>query len=167
MPERYHGHPRPLTKPQRGACVQLGFEQAVELMGHRVKRRISVVGAVLIRDGAVLAAQRSPSMSLPGKWEFPGGKIEPGESPHEALVREIREELLCGISAGGLVDTTTHEYEFGVVTLTTYHAAIVDGEPRLTEHAYLRWVPFTELQLLDWAPADIPAVNRIIRDHSA
>lgn len=156
-----------MTKPHCTLAAQLGFEQAVELIGRGVKRRIYVVGAVLIRDDTVLAAQRGPTMSLPGKWEFPGGKIEPGESPQEALVREVREELLCGISTGGPVESTTHEYDFGVVTLTTYYATLIEGDPLVTEHADLRWVPLVELRSLDWAPADIPAVNRVLRDHAA
>ncbi|MDQ0643770.1 (deoxy)nucleoside triphosphate pyrophosphohydrolase [Microbacterium murale] len=127
-----------------------------------MKKQINVVGAVLIRDGAALAAQRSRTMSLPGLWEFPGGKVEFGETPQDALAREIQEELLCTVSVGERVEATTHEYEFGVVTLTTYYATIVDGDPRLTEHADLRWIPLTDLYSVDWAPADIPTVDRIL-----
>lgn len=120
-----------------------------------------------MRDGAVLSAQRSQTMSLPGMWEFPGGKIEPGESPQAALAREMEEELLCTISVGEQVESTTHEYDFGVVTLTTYYATILEGEPRLTEHSEIRWIPVPQIHGVEWAPADVPAVDRILRDHSA
>ncbi|TQF65792.1 (deoxy)nucleoside triphosphate pyrophosphohydrolase [Rhodococcus spelaei] len=125
------------------------------------KRRIHVVGAVLVRDGMILAARRSDGMSLPGMWEFPGGKIEAGESPQEALRRELEEELLCRAEIGERVETTEHEYDFGVVILTTYFCTLIDGEPQLTEHAEITWLPAADLGVLEWAPADIPAVERL------
>lgn len=125
--------------------------------------QIDVVGAVLLRDDTVLAARRGPSMALPGLWEFPGGKIEDGESPRDALVRELHEELLCTVQVGDQVETTTHEYDFGVVTLTTYFATLADGEPHATEHSELRWIPTAELRTVEWAPADLPAVDHVIR----
>ncbi|MFD6698632.1 MULTISPECIES: (deoxy)nucleoside triphosphate pyrophosphohydrolase [unclassified Microbacterium] len=132
-----------------------------------MKKQINVVGAVVMRNGTVLSAQRSPLMSLAGSWEFPGGKIEPGETPQDALAREMREELLCTISIGDHVETTAHEYDFGVVTLTTFYATLIDGEPKLTEHSEIRWIPVPDLLSVDWAPADVPAVERIMRDHTA
>lgn len=132
-----------------------------------MKKRINVVGAVLVRDGTVFAAQRSSTMALPGMWEFPGGKVEVGETPQEALKRELEEELLCGAEIGDLVESTTYEYDFGFVTLTTFYSTFVDGEPQLTEHSDMRWVPANELAELDWAPADIPAVERVIKDLAA
>lgn len=125
------------------------------------KRRINVVGAVLVRDGKILAARRSDAMSLPGMWEFPGGKIEAGESPQAALRRELAEELLVTANIGELVETTEHEYDFGVVILTTYFCTLVDGEPQLTEHSEIKWLPASDLGSLDWAPADIPAVDKL------
>lgn len=126
-------------------------------------QQIDVVGAVVVRGGLVLAAQRGPGMAMAGHWEFPGGKIEPGESPQEALVRELREELRCEISVGDRVETTSHAYDFGVITLTTYFATVISGEPRVTEHAQLRWIPVADLRSVEWAPADMPAAERVMR----
>ena len=121
-------------------------------------RRIDVVGAVIVRDDRVLCVQRGPAGSQPGMWEFPGGKIEPQEEPTAALTREIREELLCEVSVAEQITTTVHEYDFGIVSLTTFYCSLVSGTPTLTEHAQMRWLAASELESLEWAPADIPAV---------
>ena len=123
-----------------------------------MKKQISVVGAVIVRDGLVLCAQRGASGALAGLWEFPGGKIEPGESPREALEREIAEELLCTVDVGAEVTTTVHEYEFGIVNLTTFFCTLLAGTPALTEHAEVIWLEPKDLEEIEWAPADIPAV---------
>jgi len=130
-----------------------------------VKKQINVVGAVIVRDGEVLCAQRGPNGALGGMWEFPGGKIEAGETPREALRREIVEELECHVTTGDQVETTTYEYDFGIVTLTTFYCELVDAAtPTLTEHAEVRWLTPDALLDLDWALADIPAVERIQAD---
>ncbi len=126
-----------------------------------VSKKINVVGAVIVRDGLILCAQRGPRGALGGMWEFPGGKIEPGESPRDALVREIDEELSCEVVVGQEVTTTTYLYDFGTVTLTTFWCELVSGTPTLTEHAAVRWLPPAELDGLEWAPADVPAVEII------
>lgn len=131
-----------------------------------VRKQIQVVGAVIVRDGTVLCAQRGKEMALPGLWEFPGGKVEAGESEQAALVREIAEELLCMIEVGSPVDTTTHTYDFGNVTLATYYATLTDGEPQAMEHEAIRWIPASDLMTVEWAPADIPAVKQVIRDYA-
>lgn len=130
-----------------------------------MKKQINVVGAVIVRDGEVLCAQRGPGGALAGMWEFPGGKIEAGETPREALRREIIEELECQVTTGEQVAATTYEYDFGIVTLTTFYCELVDAAtPTLTEHAEVRWLKPEALHELDWAPADIPAVHRIQAD---
>ncbi|WP_269938069.1 (deoxy)nucleoside triphosphate pyrophosphohydrolase [Arthrobacter sp. HY1533] len=129
------------------------------------KKRINVVGAVLVDGETILAAKRGKSMSLPGMWEFPGGKIEVGESPQDALRRELKEELLCTAEIGDHLETTEYEYDFGIVILTTYFCHLIEGVPQLTEHEDIRWVPVPDLPTLEWAPADIPAVDRLVREH--
>lgn len=122
-------------------------------------KQIDVVGGVIVRDGRILCARRGAGGAQAGLWEFPGGKVEVGESPARALVREIREELGCTIAVGLKITTTAHAYDFGVVSLTTYACTLVDGEPAPTEHAEICWVHPAALPDLDWAPADIPAVE--------
>jgi 8-oxo-dGTP diphosphatase len=132
-----------------------------------VRRTIEVVGAVIVRDGLVYCVQRGPDGSLPGMWEFPGGKVEPGENEVTALTREIREELLCEVGVGNKVTTTAHDYDFGTVRLTTYYCDLIAGEPLLTEHAAEIWLQPNELTELAWAPADVPAVKDIARRMTA
>ncbi len=126
------------------------------------EKHIHVVGAVILRDGLVLCAQRGMEGSLPGLWEFPGGKIESGESKMGALRREISEELGCEIAIEDEITTTLHEYEFGFVHLTTFYCRLAEGDPSLSEHAELRWLEPADLESLAWAPADVPAVQLII-----
>ena len=125
------------------------------------KKNIHVVGAVIIKDNKILCAQRGAKKTLAYKWEFPGGKIEEGETAQEALKREINEEMKCTIEVLDQVEHTVHEYEFGIVHLTTFYCHLIEGDPVLTEHIDMEWLPKEELLQLDWAPADIPAVEKI------
>lgn len=124
-------------------------------------KHIRVVGAVILRDGVVLCAQRGIEGHLAGLWEFPGGKIEAGESGPEALKREIREELSCEIRVGRPVVTTTHDYGSSTVTLTTFYCELISGVPTLSEHHDMVWLSPEKLNSLEWAPADLPAVRAI------
>ncbi|HDR4441263.1 DNA mismatch repair protein MutT [Bacillus thuringiensis serovar brasilensis] len=125
-----------------------------------MKKKVSVVGAVIFNENnEILCAKRSPIMSLPNYWEFPGGKIEDGEEPQAALVREIKEELECIVTVGEEIKEVEHEYESIIVHLTTYKARIVLGKPRALEHAELKWMSIKDLKHLKWAPADIPTVE--------
>ncbi|MBS4197094.1 (deoxy)nucleoside triphosphate pyrophosphohydrolase [Lederbergia citri] len=126
-----------------------------------MKKDIHVVGAVIIDNGKILCAQRNPHKALPLKWEFPGGKIEEDETPQEALKREINEEMLCTIEVGEQIEHTVYEYDFGIVHLTTYFCKLIEGKPKLTEHVAIKWLPLEELQTLDWAPADIPTIEKL------
>lgn len=127
-----------------------------------MKKQINVVGAIIVKNGKVLCAQRGYDKSLPELWEFPGGKIEIGESPSQALKREIREELLLEL-ANDIEEFmfTSYEYDFGIVNLTTFICHIQNGEPTLTEHIEIKWLNKSELDQIEWAPADIPTVYKL------
>lgn len=143
-----------------------GMSLSKHPMTHRVDavteselKEVAVVGAAIVRDGTVLCAQRGAHGLLPMLWEFPGGKIEPGESARDALEREIHEELRCQVAVGPEVTTTVHAYDFATVSLTTFFCSLRDGEPELLEHAQTVWLPPEQLSSLQWAPADVPAVQ--------
>lgn len=125
-----------------------------------MKKTVRVVGAIIINEeDKVLCALRSPEMTLPNYWEFPGGKIEFEESIQDAVIREIKEELDCGIEALKLFNDYTHEYDHIIVNLVTVICKLINGIPKASEHSELRWVSKSDLRSLHWAPADIPAVE--------
>ncbi|MFZ5798463.1 MAG: (deoxy)nucleoside triphosphate pyrophosphohydrolase [Desulfobulbaceae bacterium] len=127
-------------------------------MLNEAKKHIHVTCAIIERDGSVLAAQRSATMSLPLKWEFPGGKIRNEESPDECLRREIAEELDVEIVACKPLSISTHSYPAITVTLYPFVCTIVAGEIKLHEHAAVTWLPPEKLHQLDWAEADLPVL---------
>jgi 8-oxo-dGTP diphosphatase len=139
---------------------------SITLMEELMKKNIYVVGAVIIHEGKILCAQRGARQTLPLMWEFPGGKIEAEETPQMALLREIQEEMHCQIKIGEKVEHTVYEYDFGIVHLTTFYCKLIGGTPVLTEHAALLWLLPEELTNLNWAPADIPAIDKITSDMS-
>ena len=123
------------------------------------KKVINVVGAAIERDGLIFCAQRPEGKSLGGFWEFPGGKLENGETPEEALIREIKEEFDSEIEIISFLNEASYEYDFGIVTMKTYLSKLVSGELKLLEHQDSKWLPIEELSELEWAPVDIPAVE--------
>ena len=152
----------------RGRLLR-AMQAHLDLVAAAAQRRaedvVQVVGAALVADGRVLVARRG-SGSLAGLWEFPGGKVEPGESELAALVRECREELdveiapaaflgevpLPGVVAGGAP---------GASTLRVFWGRVLTGEPVAHEHSELRWALPGELEDLDWIPADRPLLPAV------
>ena len=119
---------------------------------------IHVTCAIIERDGHVLATQRSSTMKLPLKWEFPGGKIEPGEVPRTCLQREIREELSLEIMVDDEMPAVTHQYPDFLITLYPFICSTDSHEFQLQEHAQALWLKPEALHSLDWAEADIPVL---------
>lgn len=127
-----------------------------------MKKTVHVVGAIIENEkNEIFCALRSHEMSLPNYWEFPGGKIEVSETPQEALRREITEEFNCIIAVGEKIEDTTYEYEKVIVRLETYMATLLEGQPVAVEHADTAWVHRNQLLTLNFAPADIPAVEKL------
>lgn len=125
-------------------------------------KRVRVVGAIIRRNNTVFAARRNPDRSAGGLWEFPGGKIETGETPEEALARELREELDIEISVGALVDQSVSEVAGTTIELSCYTAELQGAEPTAsTDHDAMAWVGLHELEQLEWAPGDIPIIERL------
>lgn len=133
-----------------------------------MQQPLRVVGAAIVRDGTVLACRRNRDRSAGGLWEFPGGKIEPDESPQDALVREIREELGVTITVGELLDRRTTDVEGRDIDLTVYRAQLVAAPPTASsDHDCLEWCPLTELADREWSPADAPLVEVVVRNARA
>ena len=122
-------------------------------------KHIQVACAIIELVGKVLCTQRSEAMNMPLKWEFPGGKIDEGESPEECLKRELVEELGIEASVGQPFPTTTHQYPSFTVTLYPFTCEIISGEITLHEHSAMVWLPAEQLHTLDWAEADWPVID--------
>jgi len=120
-----------------------------------------VIAAIIINNGKVLIARRAEDQKLAGKWEFPGGKIESGETPEECLVREIKEELGVDIKVDTFFAENTYQYDTETIKLLAYKARWVDGEYKLAVHNQIKWVKPYELENYDFAPADVPFIEKL------
>lgn len=123
-----------------------------------------VTAAVIVNNGKVLIAQRAENQNLAGKWEFPGGKVEPDETPEECLKREIKEELGIEIEVNKFFAESIYRYDTGTIKLLAYEARCISGKDdvyKLTAHSQIKWAKPRELENYDFAPADIPIVKKV------
>lgn len=123
------------------------------------KKIINVVAAAIEKDGKIFCAQRPKGKSLGGFWEFPGGKLEEGESEEQALLREIQEEFNAEIEIIEFINEASYEYDFGTVTMKTFLCKLLSDQLDLLEHQDSLWLSPNELSSLNWAPVDRPAVE--------
>jgi 8-oxo-dGTP diphosphatase len=121
-----------------------------------------VTAAVIERDGMVLLARRQAGDPLAAKWEFPGGKIEPGETPEQCLARELDEELGVRVAVGEFLASSVYTYAHGAIELLAYRVRLVAGEPMARVHDELRWVARDALAAYELAPADNPIVDALL-----
>ena len=125
-------------------------------------KTIEVVAAIIHKNGRILAAQRGYGDYKDG-WEFPGGKVQPGESAEAAIVREIREELRVTIKPEKLVTTVEYDYPTFHLTMHCFISSIVEGEIELGEHEAMRWLTPNALDEVDWLPADVEVVQELTK----
>lgn len=123
-------------------------------------KTIRVVAAIITHEDKIFATQRGYG-EFEGGWEFPGGKIEEGETPEEALKREIMEELETEIKVGELVDTIEYDYPTFHLSMDCFWAEIVSGNLVLKEHGAAKWLTKAELDSVEWLPADITLIDKI------
>lgn len=123
-------------------------------------KTVRVVAAVIRKDDKIFATQRGYGEFKDG-WEFPGGKIEKGETPEQALVREIKEELDTDINVGELIDTIEYDYQNFHLSMDCFWCEILQGELELKEHESARWLSKEKLYSVDWLPADVGLIERI------
>ena len=126
-----------------------------------------VTAAVIEKHGKILIAQRKKGDALAGKWEFPGGKLEAGETPEFCLQRELMEEFGVVTRIGAFICSSKFEYKHLPIELLVYRARHVAGEFKLNEHDQLAWVDLAELKDYDFSSADIPVVELLLREAAA
>lgn len=124
---------------------------------------IEVTAAILNKNGRLLIAQRKPAGKLPNKWEFPGGKVEAGETPEECLKREMEEEFGIDVTVGEYLGESVFHYEHGSIKLLAFKTIWNTGAIVAKAHKAIEWVPISDLSRYDFAPADVPFVDRLRR----
>ena len=124
------------------------------------RKHIEVVAAIIVRERRIFATQRGYG-EWKDWWEFPGGKIEPGESPEDALKREIREELATEIEVDELLTTVEYDYPKFHLTMHCYLCTIISGDLSLLEHEDARWLALDELDCVKWLPADKDVIEKL------
>ncbi len=128
-------------------------------------KRVKVVAAIIHRDGKILVTQRAAGEFKDG-WEFPGGKVELGESLEDALVRELKEELNITVSPTRIFHTVEYDYPSFHLSMTCFWCTIKEGHIKLNVHEGLKWLKQSELAALEWLPADVEVVNKLISSSS-
>lgn len=123
-------------------------------------KTIRVVAAVIKKENKIFCTQRGYG-DFKGGWEFPGGKIEEGESPQEALVREIKEELDADIKVGDLIKTVEYDYPMFHLSMDCFWCELVSGEIELKEHEDAKWLDKNNIDSVDWLPADLDLINSL------
>ena len=129
------------------------------------KRQVYVVAGAIIKDNKVFAAQRGNKGETKFKFEFPGGKLEPGETPEQALARELKEELKIEVEVHELITSIIDEYPTQVLHIDTYRCTLISGTPTLTEHIAMAWSSKDELDNLTFSKADDPTLEKIKREY--
>ena len=124
-------------------------------------KTVRVVAAVIRSEDKIFATARGYG-EFKGQWEFPGGKIEPGETPQEALVREIQEELDVKIKVGDLIDTIEYDSPSFHLSMDCFWCIVTDGEITLKEAEDARWLSKDELYSIDWLPADMELIEKLV-----
>ena len=122
---------------------------------------IKVTAAILEKDGRIIIAQRMSTDHLASKWEFPGGKIEPGETPEECLARELKEEFNIGVSVGAYLGSSIYHYDHLSIELMAYRAFWIEGSINSVDHKDYKWVTIEQLPEYEFAPADKPFVEKL------
>lgn len=130
-----------------------------------MKRHVYVVAGAIIKDNKVFSAQRGNKGKTAFKWEFPGGKIDPGETPKEALHRELIEELSINVRVNELITSIIDEYDDVILHIDTYRCELISGIPTLSEHIDMAWSTKEELDKLTFSPADKPTLDKIKKDY--
>lgn len=124
-----------------------------------------VAAAIAFSKDRVLVTRRAAGQSLAGHWEFPGGKLEDGESVQDCIVRELKEELSISVRAGEIMTQSVYEYAGGAINLIAVYVELHDWDLRLSVHDAFEWVHPLDLRALDLAPADIPIAEELINRH--